>query len=59
MNPIGTVEPATVALNVIDAVRRNRPYVFTDDHSTSDVRQRLESIIAARSDVLTPEPRSD
>jgi NAD(P)-dependent dehydrogenase (short-subunit alcohol dehydrogenase family) len=59
MNPIGTVEPATVALNVIDAVLRNRPYVFTDDHSTSDVQQRLESIIAARHDVLTAEPRSD
>jgi NAD(P)-dependent dehydrogenase (short-subunit alcohol dehydrogenase family) len=59
MNPIGTVEPSTVALNVIDAVRRDRPYVFTDDHSASDVRDRLESIIAARADVVTPEPRSD
>ena len=59
MNPIGTVEPSTVALNVIDGVRRDRPYVFTDDHSASDVQQRLESIIAARADVLTPELRSD
>src|SRR6476620_11245174 len=30
MNPIGTVEPATVAENVLDGVRRNRPYVYTD-----------------------------
>jgi NAD(P)-dependent dehydrogenase (short-subunit alcohol dehydrogenase family) len=59
MNPIGTVEPATVALNVIDAIRRDRPYVFTDDHSANEVRHRLESIIAARADVLTPEARSD
>jgi len=59
MNPIGTVEPSTVALNVIDAVRRDRPYVFTDDHSASDVRDRLESIIAARADVVTAEPSSD
>jgi NAD(P)-dependent dehydrogenase (short-subunit alcohol dehydrogenase family) len=56
MNPIGTVEPSTVALNVIDAVRRDRPYVFTDDHSTNDVRERLQAIIAARADVLSPEP---
>ena len=56
MNPIGTVEPSTVAMNVIDAIRRDRPYVFTDDHSTNEVRHRLESIIAARADVLTAEP---
>ena len=53
MNPIGTVEPSTVALNVIDAVRRNRAYVFTDDHATNEVRDRLEAIIAARAEVLT------
>jgi NAD(P)-dependent dehydrogenase (short-subunit alcohol dehydrogenase family) len=57
MNPIGTVEPSSVALNVIDAIRRDRPYVFTDDHSTNDVRERLQAIIAARADVLSPEPR--
>jgi NAD(P)-dependent dehydrogenase (short-subunit alcohol dehydrogenase family) len=54
MNPIGTVEPSTVALNVIDAIRWDRPYVFTDDHSTNDVRERLQAIIAARADVLSP-----
>jgi NAD(P)-dependent dehydrogenase (short-subunit alcohol dehydrogenase family) len=53
MNPIGTVEPSTVAANVVDAIQRNRPYVFTDDHSGDEVRTRLESIIAARDDVLT------
>ena len=57
MNPIGTVEPSSVALNVIDAIRRDRPYVFTDDHSTNDVRERLQAIMAARADVLSPEPR--
>ncbi len=58
MNPIGTVEPSTVALNVMDAVRRDRPYVFTDDHSTNEARERLQAIIAARADVLSPEPGS-
>jgi NAD(P)-dependent dehydrogenase (short-subunit alcohol dehydrogenase family) len=52
MNPIGTVEPATVATNVLDAVKRQRPYVFTDDHSSREVRTRLEAILAARADVI-------
>ncbi len=52
MNPIGSVEPATVATNVVDAIRRNRPYVFTDDHATDDVEDRLRAILAARTDVL-------
>ena len=34
MNPIGTVPSAVVAANVVDAIRRGRSYVFTDDHST-------------------------
>lgn len=52
MNPIGTVHPATVADNVVDAIRRGRPYVFTDRHSTDDVKARLEAILAARADVI-------
>ena len=52
MNPIGTVQPATVAANVLDAIRRNRAYVFTDDHSTSDVERRLAAVLAAREDVI-------
>jgi NAD(P)-dependent dehydrogenase (short-subunit alcohol dehydrogenase family) len=52
MNPIGSVSAATVAANVVDAVRRNRSYVFTDDHSTQDVEARLQAIVAARADVL-------
>ncbi len=54
MNPIGTVEPSTVANNVIDAIRKQRPYVFTDSHSTDDVEKRLHAILTARSDVLAP-----
>jgi NAD(P)-dependent dehydrogenase (short-subunit alcohol dehydrogenase family) len=53
MNPIGTVEPSTVAANVVDAIRRNRAYVFTDDHATTDVDERLRAILAARADVRT------
>jgi NAD(P)-dependent dehydrogenase (short-subunit alcohol dehydrogenase family) len=52
MNPIGTNEPSAVAANVIDAIRRQRPYVFTDDHASDLVADRLHQIIAARDDVL-------
>jgi NAD(P)-dependent dehydrogenase (short-subunit alcohol dehydrogenase family) len=53
MNPIGTVEPSAVAANVVDAIRRDRHYVFTDDHSTMDVERRLEAILSARAEVCT------
>jgi NAD(P)-dependent dehydrogenase (short-subunit alcohol dehydrogenase family) len=53
MNPIGTVEPSVVAANVLDAIRRDRPYVFTDDHSTDEVEKRLRAVMAARADVIT------
>jgi NAD(P)-dependent dehydrogenase (short-subunit alcohol dehydrogenase family) len=52
MNPIGTVDASTVAANVLDAVRRNRRYVFTDDHSTAQVEQRLHAVLDARADVV-------
>jgi NAD(P)-dependent dehydrogenase (short-subunit alcohol dehydrogenase family) len=45
MNPIGTVSPDVVAAQVVDSIRRRRNYVFTDDHSTSEVRDRLEAIL--------------
>jgi NAD(P)-dependent dehydrogenase (short-subunit alcohol dehydrogenase family) len=54
MNPIGSVEPSTVATNVLDAIRTQRPYVFTDDHSTDAVDARLQAILSARSQVITP-----
>ena len=53
MNPIGTVSSATVASNVLDAIRRGRSYVFTDDHSTDDVEERLSAILSARRDVIS------
>ena len=52
MNPIGTVEASAVAANVLDAIRRRRAYVFTDDHATDAVKARLRAILAARDDVL-------
>ena len=52
MNPIGTVQPAAVAANVLDAIRRDRAYVFTDDHSTDEVERRLNALLAARSQVI-------
>jgi NAD(P)-dependent dehydrogenase (short-subunit alcohol dehydrogenase family) len=51
MNPIGTVPPSAVATNVVDAIRRRRSYVFTDDHHTAEVEERLGAIISARADV--------
>ena len=42
----------TAAANVIDAMRRGRDYVFTDDHHTADVEARLRAILASRADVL-------
>jgi NAD(P)-dependent dehydrogenase (short-subunit alcohol dehydrogenase family) len=52
MNPIGSIEPSVVAVNVLDAIRRRRPYVFTDDHAVDAVDARLRALLAARSDVL-------
>ena len=52
MNPIGTVPAAAVAANVVDAIRRGRRYVFTDDHSIPDVEARLHAILAARAEVV-------
>ena len=52
MNPIGTVEPSTVAANIVDAIRNGRNYVFTDDHSVVEVEARLDAIRTARAQVL-------
>jgi NAD(P)-dependent dehydrogenase (short-subunit alcohol dehydrogenase family) len=52
MNPYGTVSAETVAANIVDAVRRDRSYVFTDDHHTAEVDARLRAIIAARAERL-------
>jgi NAD(P)-dependent dehydrogenase (short-subunit alcohol dehydrogenase family) len=54
LNPLGTVDPTVVAANVLDAVRHDRSYVFTDDHHIDDVEARLGAILAARADVLEP-----
>ena len=53
MNPIGTVEPSVVAANVMDAIGRGRPYVFSDDHHRSEVEDRLRAILAARDDICS------
>jgi NAD(P)-dependent dehydrogenase (short-subunit alcohol dehydrogenase family) len=54
MNPIGTIEPSVVAANVVDAIRRGRRYVFTDDQNAADVADRLQAIVAARDEVVGP-----
>ena len=52
MNPVGTISASTVAANVVNAIRRSRPYVFTDNHHIDAVNARLEAIMAARENVL-------
>jgi NAD(P)-dependent dehydrogenase (short-subunit alcohol dehydrogenase family) len=52
MNPVGSIDPEVVAANVVDAIEKDRRYVFTDHHSTKEVKARLEAILAARDDVL-------
>jgi NAD(P)-dependent dehydrogenase (short-subunit alcohol dehydrogenase family) len=48
MNPIGSIAPESVAVAIVDAIRRDRPYVFTDDHATTEVAARLRAILDAR-----------
>lgn len=52
MNPIGDIEPSTVAANVVDAIRTGRRYVFTDDQGNEGVRRRLGAIVDALDQVL-------
>jgi NAD(P)-dependent dehydrogenase (short-subunit alcohol dehydrogenase family) len=55
MNPIGKYPAAGVAANVVDAIRRDRPYVFTDDEAIDLVEERLHAIEDARRQVVWPE----
>jgi NAD(P)-dependent dehydrogenase (short-subunit alcohol dehydrogenase family) len=50
MNPIGTISADVVAAHVVDAMRRQRDYVFTDDQGESEVRNRLGRMIAAKAE---------
>ena len=52
MNPYGKLPAAMVAVNVLDAIKHDRPYVFTDGDSTNEVHDRLTAIINARNDVV-------
>ena len=52
MVPMGTIPASTVADNVVDAIRRRRPYVFTDDHHKIEMSARLQAIIDAPADRL-------
>jgi NAD(P)-dependent dehydrogenase (short-subunit alcohol dehydrogenase family) len=55
MVPIGTTPASVVAANVIDAIRRRRRYVYSDQESASEVAARLGAIVDARREVLGPE----
>jgi len=50
MNPIGTVASDVVAAHVVDAMRTQRRYVFTDDHHADAMRDRLGALLAAKAE---------
>lgn len=52
MNPYGTTTADTVARNVIDAIRRDRPYVYNDRDGHAEVEDRFARILSARDDVI-------
>jgi NAD(P)-dependent dehydrogenase (short-subunit alcohol dehydrogenase family) len=54
LNPIGTLPPANVAANVVDAIKRGRDYVFTDDHEAAAIEARLDAIRRAKGEFVVP-----
>jgi NAD(P)-dependent dehydrogenase (short-subunit alcohol dehydrogenase family) len=52
MNPLGSIPASQVAANVVDSMRRSRPYVFTD-HQHTAVEPRLQAILDAQTDVVS------
>ncbi len=38
---------------MLDAIRHDRPYVFTDDHHIPEVEARLRAIMASRAQVVS------
>ena len=51
MNPIGDVAADAVAHQVLDAIRHDRPYVFTDLGGHEAVDERIEQLQAARAHI--------
>ena len=52
MNPIAERPASVVADNVIDAIRRDRHYVYTDDESAAEIAGRMAAIVTARDEVV-------
>lgn len=52
MNPYGTTTADTVARNIMDAIGRNRPYVYSDRDGQAEVEDRFARILSARDDVI-------
>ena len=50
MTPFGG-DPRIVAVNLLDAIRRSRFYVFTDDYRRDEVDARLAAMLATRDEV--------
>jgi NAD(P)-dependent dehydrogenase (short-subunit alcohol dehydrogenase family) len=52
ISPVGVVSAATAAANVVDGIRRDRPYIYTDDFGKSEIETRLNRILAAREQTI-------
>jgi NAD(P)-dependent dehydrogenase (short-subunit alcohol dehydrogenase family) len=52
MNPYGDVSSDAVATKLVEAIRRDRPYVYTDDQAHDLVDSRFGRLRAARADVI-------
>lgn len=52
MNPIAERPASVVAANVVDAIRQDRHYVYTDEEATAEVAARMAAIVAARDEVV-------
>jgi NAD(P)-dependent dehydrogenase (short-subunit alcohol dehydrogenase family) len=52
MSPAG-VEPSQAAANVVDGIRGNRDYVYTDDVFADDAKKRIDRLLQAREYVIS------
>jgi NAD(P)-dependent dehydrogenase (short-subunit alcohol dehydrogenase family) len=51
MCPVGE-DPAVAAAAILDGIRDDRPYVFTDDNFATEVQAQLHDLLAARTESL-------
>jgi NAD(P)-dependent dehydrogenase (short-subunit alcohol dehydrogenase family) len=52
ISPVGIVTAATAAANVVDGIRKDRPYIYTDEFAQSEIETRLNRILTARDQTI-------